>query len=154
MESPTETNSCSYIFQTSDMFHDKILHCSRNMHGFEFSLVWSGSIVRGGRPGSRQGRSRLGRGLKPANSPLIILFGGVSCFAHSRYKTSYSDMHHLCPLLIGCPRCDCMMTIFSAIISLVTLHWALLPHELFGPRQGSLHWRGLDRHSDCLNFSD
>ena len=124
MESPTETNSCSYIFQTSDMFHDKILHCSRNVHSFEFSLVWSGSIVRGGRPGSRRDRSRLGRGLKPANLPLIILFGGVSCFAHSRYKNSYSHMHNLCPL-IGCPRCNCMMTIFSAIISLVIGHLAL-----------------------------
>jgi len=35
------------------------------VHSFEFSLVWSGSIVIGGRPGSRRGRSRLGRGLKP-----------------------------------------------------------------------------------------
>ena len=35
---------------------------------------------------------------------------------------------------------------------MLTLHWALLPHELFGPRQGSLHWRRNNNNDNNNNF--
>jgi len=102
-----ETNSCSYIFQTSDMFHDKnislLSRCTvSNVHKFIPVLIES--IARGGHPGSHLDRSTLGRGLKPCTERCFhksCLVRGKDPYTGSQSRPSDWDTRHHGSILLS-----------------------------------------------------
>jgi len=69
-----------------------------NFKGVEFSLVWSGSIGRGGRPGSPRDTSRPDRGLKPCTGRCChkswLARGRDPCTGSQSRPSDWDTRHH------------------------------------------------------------